>query len=83
MTTSDFNPEDIIRENINNPRIYGISQTPDGLILDRRYTPEAIATSGLLNPRTADLNIIGPDVLTIAPELALALGLPAITTDKV
>lgn len=69
MYSEQFDVNETIRSELNNPDIEGVYRDRDGrLILDRRHTLDAIARLGL-SPRTADLNLIGPDRVPIPEDI--------------
>ena len=69
MSTEKFDINEIVKASMGDPNIEGLYRDADGrLVLDRRYTAEAIGQLGL-SPRTADLGLIGPDRLLVPEEL--------------
>ena len=64
--TYEYSMDDMIRDELVNPDVVGVYrdlETRDWM-LDRRYTAEAIARLGI-DPRAAELNIIGDAVVPI------------------
>ncbi|HSH56132.1 MAG TPA: hypothetical protein VK983_04915 [Candidatus Limnocylindrales bacterium] len=69
MTSEQINMNEVIAAELKNPDLEGQYVDATGqAMLDRRYTVEAIGRMGL-SPRTADLNLIGPERVAIPKEL--------------
>lgn len=65
----------IVEEESTNPNLEGAEcNVDDSVVFDRRYSPEAVKQLGL-NPRTADLNIIGQVVVCLTEEEVYKLNL--------
>ncbi len=72
---NEYNEE--IIDGMKNSAVEGAFRGPDGIwMFDRRLTIDAVIRMGL-QPRTADLNIMGPDIVTIPEELVTQFGLDA------
>lgn len=69
-----INNEEIIRASIRDSDIYGCYKTDEGWMFDRRLSPDGIARAGI-NPRCADLDLIGDAILPIPEYLVIELGL--------